>query len=139
MGILLDLEEESWRVYGGRVLTILKKRLVFQWTPSRDVVDSLFEQKPNILGCTSNWQGKADEGIEERMQSANKAWWKDVKTYRSKDVPWRVKCRRMAEHVYSVFCSGSEKWSWTQKTLKQNLKMRNKVDESSISLQKRQR
>ena len=25
------------------------------------------------------------------MQNANKSWWRDVKMYRSKDVPWRVK------------------------------------------------
>ena len=33
-----------------------------------------------------NRQEKAHEGVEERMQSANKAWWRDVKIYRSEDV-----------------------------------------------------
>ena len=47
------------------------------------------------------------------MQTANKAWWRGVKIYRSKDVPWRTKCRRMVEQVYSVFSFGSERWSWT--------------------------
>ena len=70
-----------------------------------------------MLRCIVNRQGKAHEGIEERMQSANEAWWKDVKIHRSKDVPWRVKCRRMVEHVYSVFCLEVKNWSWTQKTL----------------------
>ena len=32
-------------------------------------------------------------------------------------MPWRVNCRRMVEHVCSVFCIGSENWSWSQKTL----------------------
>ena len=35
-----------------------------------------------------NRLGKAHEGIEEGMQSANKAWWRDVMIYRSQDVPW---------------------------------------------------
>ena len=37
--------------------------------------------------------------------------------YNSKDVPWRVKCQRLVGHVYPVFASGSETWSWTQQTL----------------------
>ena len=55
--------------------------------------------------------------IEERMQSANKAFWKDIKIYRNKDVPWRVICRRLVDHVYPVFCFGSENWSWTVETM----------------------
>ena len=35
-----------------------------------------------------NRPGKAHDGVEERMHSANKAWWRDVNIYRSKDVPW---------------------------------------------------
>ena len=34
-----------------------------------------FEEKFKILGCALNRQGKAHEGIEERMQSVNNAWW----------------------------------------------------------------
>ena len=33
----------------------------------------------------------------ERMQSANKAWLRDPRIYKSKDVPWRVKCRSMVD------------------------------------------
>ena len=51
------------------------------------------------------------------MQNAKKAWWRNVKIYRNKDVPWRVKCRRMVEHVQSVFCFGSGTWSWSRATL----------------------
>ena len=76
-----------------------------------------FEEKFKILECTMNRQGNAQESIEERKPSANKAWWKDVNIYRSKDVPGRVTCRRMVEHVYSVFCFGIENRPWTQKTL----------------------
>ena len=77
--------------------------------------------------------------MEERMQSANKACWKDVKIYRSKDVPWRVKCRRMVEIVYSVFCFGIDNRSWSQKTLDRIKEQGNKNDESSIPLRKRKR
>ena len=82
---------------------IPKRRLIFHLI-QMDVTDSPFEEQFKILGCTLNRQGKTHECLEERMLRANKAWWKDVKIYRRKDVPWRVKCRGMAEHVYSVFC-----------------------------------
>ena len=54
------------------------------------------------------------DSLEERKQSAYKAWWRDVNIYRSTDVPWRVKCRRVVEQVYSVFCSCSENGCWSQ-------------------------
>ena len=75
-----------------------------------------FEENFKILGCTMNRQGKTHECLEERMQCANKAWWKDVKIHRSIDVPWRVECSRMVEHVYSACCFGSENWSWSHAT-----------------------
>ena len=76
-----------------------------------------FEEKFKILGHIFNQAGRTQDSLEERMQSANKAWWRDVKIYRSKDVPWRVKCMVMLEHVYSVFCFGSESWSWSRAIL----------------------
>ena len=72
------------------------------------------EEKFKFLGM--NRQGKAHDAIEESLQSANEAWWRDVNIYRSKDVLWRIKCRRMVEQFYRVFSFGSENWSWTQKT-----------------------
>ena len=48
------------------------------------------EEKIEILGCAMNRQGKTLDAIEERMQSANKASWRDILVYRSKDVPWRI-------------------------------------------------
>ena len=71
------------------------------------------EEKIEILGCAMNRQGKTLDAIEERMQSANKANWRDILVYRSKDVPWRIKCRRLVDHVYSVFSFGSDIWSLT--------------------------
>ena len=47
-----------------------------------------FEEKFKILGYAMSWQGKSHGAIEERMQSANKALWKDILLYRSKDVQW---------------------------------------------------
>ena len=75
------------------------------------------EEKIEILGCGMNRQGKTLDAIEERMQSANKAKWRDILVYRSKDVPWRIKCRRLVDHVYSVFSFGSEIWSLTIQTM----------------------
>ena len=68
-----------------------------------------FEDKFKILGCLMNRQGKTLGAIEERMRSANKAFWRDMLIFRSTDVPWRMMCRRLVDHVYSVFCLGSEK------------------------------
>ena len=55
-----------------------------------------------------NRQGKTCEAVEERMQSANKAFWKDIMTYKSKDVPWRIKLQRLVDHVHVVSSVGSE-------------------------------
>ena len=70
-----------------------------------------------------NRQGETLDAIEERMQSANKAFWRDILVYRSGDVPWRIKCGRFVDHVYSVFSFGSENWSWTTHTM-DNVKRR---------------
>ena len=51
------------------------------------------------------------------MQSANKAFWKDIKIYRNKDVSWRIKCRRLVDNVYPVFFFGNENLSWTVETM----------------------
>ena len=64
-----------------------------------------FEELFKILGCTMN------------RQAANKAWWRDAKIYRSKDVSWRERCRRMVEHVCNVFCLGNENWSGSRATM----------------------
>ena len=53
-----------------------------------------FEDKFKILGCVMNRQGKTLDASEERMQSANDTFWRDILVYKSGDVPWRIKCRR---------------------------------------------
>ena len=81
---------------------------------------SVREGVSSLLEAPSIKQDGRKDCLEERIQHANMAWWRDVKIHRSKDVPSRVKCRRMVEHVYSVFCFGSEKVgpgvkpSWTE-------------------------
>ena len=62
-----------------------------------------FEDDFRIFGCMMNRQGKTCDTVEERMQSANKALCKDIKIYESKDVPWRIECQRLVDHVYAVF------------------------------------
>ena len=79
-----------------------------------------FEDESRILGCVMNRQGKTCDAVEERMQSADKAFWKDIMIYRSEDVPWRIKCQRLVGNVHAVFSFGSETWSWTQQTLEKN-------------------
>ena len=64
------------------------------------------------------------DSLDERMYSANKACWRDAKIYRSIDVPWRVKCRRMAEQVDSANCFGSE--SWETKTMRRLFRFKRK-------------
>ena len=59
-----------------------------------------FEDKFKKSGCAMNRQGKTHDAIEERMQSANKAFWKYILRIKSKDAPWKVKCRRLVHHVY---------------------------------------
>ena len=51
----------------------------------------------------------------ERIPKANAAWWsRDTRIYKSKDVPWRMKCKRMVKQIYSVFCFGCQHWSWSR-------------------------
>ena len=78
------------------------------------------EDELRILGCVMNRQGKTCDAVQERMQSADKAFWKDIMIFKSKDVPWRIKCKRLVDHVNAVLSSGSETWSWTQQTLGKN-------------------
>ena len=76
-----------------------------------------FEEDFRILGRVMNRQGETCDAVEERMQSANKAFWKDIMMFKSKDVPSRVKCQRLVDHMYAIFSFGSETCSWTQQTL----------------------
>ena len=99
------------QVYGGHV-----RLIQMIWGNSSGCYQFSFEEKIKILGCAMNRQGKTNDAIEERMQSANKAFWKDILVYKNKHVPWKVKCQRLVDHVYAVFAFGSENWSWTIQT-----------------------
>ena len=76
-----------------------------------------FEEEFKILGYAMNRQGKSHDDIEERLHSASKTFWKAILIYKSEDVPWKVKCQRLDDHVCAVFTYGSENWSWTTNTL----------------------
>ena len=48
-----------------------------------------FEEKFKVLGCAMNRQGKWHDAIEERMQSANKAFWMDILIFLKKTKTFR--------------------------------------------------
>ena len=73
--------------------------------------------KFKILECALNRQGKSHDAIEEKMQTAKKAFRKDIQMYKCKHVPWKVKCQRLVDHVYAVFAFGSENLLRTIQTL----------------------
>ena len=78
-----------------------------------------FEKVVRDSGITFfNSEGKVQDSLEERMESANKAWWRDATIYRSEDAPWRITCRRMVDQVRILFWGattgpGVER-SWTE-------------------------
>ena len=61
-----------------------------------------FEDTFKILGCALNPEGKMHDAMEERMQSANKAFCEDILIFKSKDVQWKVKCQRLVDHVCAM-------------------------------------
>ena len=95
-----------------------------------------FEDTFKILGCAMNRQGKTHDAIEERMQWANKAFGKDILIYTSKDVPWKVKCQRLVDHVCAVFAFGSENCSWTIQTMENIKRMGNQDNDTPVPFQK---
>ena len=72
------------------------------------------------------------------MQSANKAFGKDTLTCRRKDVPWKVTCQRLVDHIYAVCAFCSENWTRTIRTL-ERISMGNQENVTSIPLQKTQK
>ena len=107
-----------------------KKKTCLWWTKhecfrSREWCDfghqedaSNFSSKNNSRYWVVLWIVKG--AVEERLQSAKKACWKDIMTHKCKDVPWKVKCQRLVDHVYAVFTLESENWSWTQQTMEKS-------------------
>ena len=74
---------------------------------------SFFLLKKKSRDASSVPREKKAKSLEEKMQSANKAWWREVKIYQRKVVPWRIEMQKMVDQVYSVFCFGSENISWS--------------------------
>ena len=98
----VDLEPKPASLLWTSMFTSEEKEDVILGT-SKGCYNFPFEDEFRILGCMMSRQEKTCDAVEERMQSANKASWKDIKIYRSKDVPWRFKCQRLVDHVYAVF------------------------------------
>ena len=99
-----------------------------------------FEDKFKILGFTMNRQGKTHKCLEERMQSANKAWWRDGKIYRSKGRTVESEVRRDGGTcLQRLFFFGRMKIVLEPENPRQNQRIGIKGDVSLISFQKRRR
>ena len=97
--MMQDLLEEAERTWN-------RKQQVLWWTAT--CASELTEESFRVWGYRPPIkQGETQDCLEDRMQHANKAWWRDVK------------CRRMVEHLHSAFCLGSEHWSWSHARLGQ--------------------
>ena len=51
-------------------------------------------------------QGESHDAIEDRMQSTNKAFWKNILIFRSNDVQWKLKSRKLFGHILAVLPLG---------------------------------
>ena len=130
-GILLDMEGErahaicSFMWAGNFWIMSHSKEMLKQML--RDLLkkqaDGTLEPSPASLWWTSTYDSeekcdmifghidgmfkfkilKSFDAVEERMHSADKAFWKDLQKYKSKDVPWKIKCQRLVDHIYAVF------------------------------------
>ena len=58
------------------------------------------------------------------------AWWRDVKKYGSKDVPWRVKCRRVGGP--SVECILLRKWKLVPGRYEKKQRMGDEIIEKTL-------
>ena len=76
-----------------------------------------FERSFRIFGLHLNQAGKTQSCLEERMQDASMAWWRDHDLQKQRCTVEKKKWRRMVEHVCSAFCCGSENRSWSQPIL----------------------
>ena len=76
-----------------------------------------FGEKFKILGYALNRQGKSHDAIEEIMQSAHEAFWKDILKNRKQRCSVEGEASKTVDHVYAVFAFGSENRSWTVLTL----------------------
>ena len=84
----VDLEPKPASLWWTNTYASEEKEYMILGTP-KGCYKIPFEGEFRLLGCMMNRQGKICEAVEDRMQTANKALWKDIKIYQSKDVPWR--------------------------------------------------
>ena len=102
------------QVCGGQVRLLQKKKIDMILGTSTGCCKFPFEDTFKILGCAMDRQWKTYDAVEERMQSANKACWKDILMYKSKNVR---NVQDWWNHVYAASALESENWSWTLQTM----------------------
>ena len=52
-------------------------------------------------GTLFSRDGRMQFSQGEKMQSANRPWWRDAKIYRCNSVPWKIKCHRVIDRVHT--------------------------------------
>ena len=106
-----------------------KLRLIVQLKSRQDATHSPFD-------------GKQDPRLHHES-SGEDAWvpWRnnEIRKQGVMDRYERVKCRKMEEHAYSVFCYGSENWSWSQATLNRIKRLETKAMSRLFRVKKRKR
>ena len=90
-----------------------------------------FETGDNILDYSFN-QGRRKTASKNECKNANKAWWRSAKICRSKDVPWRVKCRRICGTRLQCILLWERERVLESSHLGQNYGMGNKGYEASV-------
>ena len=73
------------------------------WAHRRDAANFPGKTSSRFLGCALNRQRKKYDAVEERMQSASKAFWKDI----------LINKKQICSVELCIFCVWSENWSWT--------------------------
>ena len=150
--ILLDLEGERTHQICRFMWNLIEETSRWDLVPNQRVCGGraavhttsgcyqfLFEEKFKIFGCAMNRRTSSHDAIEERVHSANKGFWKDILINKSKDVPWKVKCQRLVDHVYAVFAFGSEKLVMDHTDSGADQRMGNQDDGAPVPRQKTQR
>ena len=74
----VDLEPKPASLWWTSTYASEEKSDMILGTIKKNYNKFLFEDEFRILGCAMNRQGKTCNAVEERMQSANKALWKDI-------------------------------------------------------------
>ena len=63
-------------------------------------------EKFKILGCAMNRQEQTHDAIEKQCNLQTRSIGKTFLKYRTNDIPWKIKCRRLVNHVLLYSPSG---------------------------------